>query len=636
MDQPQTLPLNWDEILGEHKTGAVLLTAESVDPVTAEHKRVGTQAVIQLTDLGAVWKRDRNGLSVHVFSLTKGQGLAGVKLRLLDGETKQVADGEATTDKDGNASLPAENEARWIFAEREGDGHLISIHNGETMVPLYRLGVTESGEEEVEVKSVFLFTERGVYKPGDVVHLKGFARSLDGGQSSLPAGKRLKITVTDAKDREFFTKEVTLSDFGSFAEEIKLPSETLGRYRVAVTGEEGDRLTGNCNFQVQQYRPNAFEISIPPPPATTGPAQLDLAIAAKYFMGKPLVKAKLTWSLVARDIAFKPEGLDDFAFCNGTEDFRLNRALDRISQFNAQGEVDVDANGLAKVATPLPINPKAPQPRAAKLLCEVTDLSQQTVSESRAFVQQSSDFYFGLRRFDAVFKEGAPLPIELIAVGLDGKALTAPVKSTLRLSGITWQTNRLAAAGDTPSSTAKRSSTWSGNASSRPRPARGPIGNQSPRRLSDIVAGKPGEYLLEASGKDSQGHDVLTSITFAVAGPGETVWNYRNPYAIDLVTDKESYEPGQTATILVKTPIAGDALVTVERDRVLRSFVIRLSGNSPSIQVPVAETDAPNVFVSVMLLRGADDSPRKIKTPEYRIGYCELRVARPGTSSRFR
>jgi uncharacterized protein YfaS (alpha-2-macroglobulin family) len=162
VDQPQTLPLTWDEILVEHKTGAVLLTAESVNPVTAEHKRVGTQAVVQLTDLGAVWKRDRSGLSVHIFSLTKGLGLAGVKLRLLDGETKQVENGAATTDKDGNASLPPENEARWLFVEREGDGHLIAIHNGDTAVPLYRLGVTESGEDEVEVKSVFLFTERGV------------------------------------------------------------------------------------------------------------------------------------------------------------------------------------------------------------------------------------------------------------------------------------------------------------------------------------------------------------------------------------------------------------------------------------------------------------------------------------------
>jgi uncharacterized protein YfaS (alpha-2-macroglobulin family) len=631
VDQTEMLPLNWGEILGEHKTGAVLLTAESVDPVTAEHKRVGTQAIVQLTDLGALWKRDREGaLSVHIFSLEKGQGLAGVKLRLLDEEQKPMEDGEAVTDKDGNASLPVANEMRWLLAEREGDAHLIAIRNSDTLVPLYRLGVSDSEEGEEEVKSVFLFTERGVYKPGDVVHLKGFARSLDDEPSSLPAGKTLKVKVTDAKDREVFNKEVTLSDFGSFAEEIKLPAETLGKYRVTATGEEGERLNGNYYFQVQQYRPNAFEITIPPPPAATGPAQLDLAIAAKYFMGKPLVKAKLTWSLIARDDAFKPEGLEDFAFCNAIEDFRLNRALDRISQFNAQGEGDVDASGTAKIATPLPINPKAPQPRAAKLLCEVTDLSQQTVSESRAFVQHSSDFYFGLRRLDGVFKEGTPLPIELIAVAPDGKTLPAPVKSTLHLRRITWQTNRLAAAGDTTEfeSKAQLDGVWERELSTTP--GLGTDRKPLVATLPDVVAGKPGEYLLEASGKDAQGHEVLTSVTFEVAGPGETVWNYRNPYAIDLVTDKDNYEPGQTATILVKTPIAGDALVTVERDSILRSFVTHLNGNAPSIQVPVMETDTPNVFVSVMLLRGANDSPRKIKMPEYRIGYCELRVARPG------
>jgi uncharacterized protein YfaS (alpha-2-macroglobulin family) len=630
VDKSQTLPLSWDEILGDHKTGTVLLTAESLDPVTWTHKRVGTQAVIQLTDLGAVWKQDRSGLSVHLFSLTKGQGIAGAKLRMLDGEAKLVEKGEATTDKDGNARLPAESEARWVFAEHEGDGHLIAIRNGDASVPLYRLGVTESGEGEEELKAVYLFTERGVYKPGDVVHLKGFARGLESDQPDIPAGKTLKLTVTDAKEREFFSKEVTLSEFGSFAEEITLPAGTLGRFRVNVAGAEGDRLTGNASFQVQQYRPNEFEISIPPPPATTGPAQLDLAVASKYFMGQPLVKAKLTWSLIARDDPFKPAGLDDFAFCNAIDDFRLNRALDRISQFNAQGEAEVDPTGVASVTTALPINAKAPQPRAAKLLCEVTDLSQQTVSESLAFVQHSSDFYFGFRRFDAVFKEGAPLPIDLIALAPDGKTLPAPVKSKLRLRRITWQTNRLATAGDTTEfdSKAQIDGVWERELSTRP----GLGADRKPlaATLPDVVAGKPGQYLLEAIGQDARGHDVLTSVTFEVAGPGETVWNYRNPYAIDLVTDKESYEPGQTATVLVKTPIAGDALVTVERDRVLRSFVMRLTGNSPSIQVPVVETDAPNVFVSVMLLRGAEDSPRKIKAPEYRIGYCELRVARPG------
>ena len=52
-----------------------------------------------------------------------------MKLRLLDGETKQVEEGEATTDKDGNASLPADDDARWVFAERESDGHLVAINN---------------------------------------------------------------------------------------------------------------------------------------------------------------------------------------------------------------------------------------------------------------------------------------------------------------------------------------------------------------------------------------------------------------------------------------------------------------------------------------------------------------------------
>jgi alpha-2-macroglobulin len=628
VDKSETLPLSWDEILGENKTGTVLLTAESIDPVSVEKKRVGTQAVIQLTDIGSVWKRDSTGITLFLFSLITGEKLPNVQLRLLNTDQKQLA--EAVTDADGGAHLPYFTESRWVFAQAQGDAHLISINSGDASVPLYRLGVTDDYGDEVDPNAIFLFTERGVYKPGDVVHLKGIARNLNENQSTLPAGKTVVVEVRDAKDHEFFKKTLTLSEFGSFAEDVKIPAGSVGKYRVIVTDEEKEhKLTGLCDFQVQEYRPNAFEITIPAPPETSGPLALDLPVTAKYFMGKPLVKAKLTWSLVARDEMFRPEGLSDFAFNNAIEDFRLNKALDRISQFNEQGEADLAADGTTKIAAQLPINPKAPQPRATKLLCEVTDLSQQTVSESRSFVQQSSDYYFGLRRLDGVFKEGSTLPIDVIAVGSDGKVLTTPVKSTVRLTRITWQTNRLAAAGDTTEfdSKAELHVEWERELTTTP--GLGTDRKPNVAKLSDAVAGKPGQYLLEVTGKDTKGHDILTSVTFEVAGPSETVWNYRNPYAIDLVTDKESYAPGQTATIMVKTPIAGEALVTVERDRVLRSFVKRLTGNAPSVEVPLTESDAPNVFVSVMLLRGANDSARKIKTPEYRIGYCELKVARP-------
>src|SRR5205823_8294979 len=108
-----------------------------------------------------------------------------------------------------------------------------------------RIGVTDDYGDEVDPSAIFLFTERGVYKPGDVVHLKGIARNLNENQSTLPVGKKVTVKVNDAKDREIFKKSVTLSEFGSFAEEITIPAGSLGKYRVAVTDDAKERaLTG--------------------------------------------------------------------------------------------------------------------------------------------------------------------------------------------------------------------------------------------------------------------------------------------------------------------------------------------------------------------------------------------------------
>jgi len=635
LDKQNTVSLSWDEILGAHKSGAVLLTAEAIDPAPESGKRCGAQAVVQVTDLGAVWKRSKRGTFAHVFSLASGRPIASAKLRLLDDKQKPL--GEAVTDARGIALLPAVGETgKWIIVDHGADSHALDLTDGASEVPLYRLGVQgiegDSEDQANDTRSVFLFTERGVYKPGDTVRLKGVVRDLTGDRPRAPGGEKYTLALTDAQDREVFRKDVKLSDFGSFDSDIKLPESGLGTYRITTTTGPENEAVGSLTFQVEEYRPNTFEVEIAAPPNANGPAQLALPVTAKYLMGKPLSQAKVAWTLVARDAGFLPEGLDAFAFCDAVGDPALERALDRISQLNDQGEAELEAaSGRAIVSAALPLNPKAPQPRAAKLLCEVTDLNQQTVSESRSFVRNSSDYYFGLRRFQPLVKEGAPLPIELIAVQTDGTPLPQPAHATLRITRIEWQSNRVAGAGEVTDfeNTAIFQPVWQAEIDTAP-----PVkqnGKLIPKPVfpAAMVAGKPGQYLLEATGKDAEGREILTSTTFYVAGAGETVWDYRNPYAIDVVPDKDSYEGGQTATLLVKTPIAGEALVTVERDRVIRSFVTTLHGNAPTIEVPITADDAPNIFVSVMLLRGADDSPRKIKAPEYRVGYCELKVARP-------
>ena len=633
-DKLQEVALDWNEIVGEHRSGVVLLTAEQAG-VSADGKtQCGAQALIQLTDLGAVWKRAPGETLVHVFSMQTGHAVPGAKLRLLGPKDEPL--GSGTTDQHGLARLPAPEQATLIEVRTDDDAHLIAFKNGSFGIDLARVDVQFDHEgEDLSANRLraMLLTERGVYQPGEIVHLKGIVRDWSAGKSRIPAGTKGRVVVTDARDREFATRTITVSEHGSFAEDIQLPAGVVGTFNASIRfgklGED-ESAAGTHDFEVQEYRPNTFEVAIGQPPPLPGPVRLALPVTAKYYMGKPLSKAQLAWSIDAHDIPFSPEGFEDFQFAHGIHDYRLNRELGRLSHFADQGKAALDAQGSATIEASVPLNPKAPQPRSIRILSEVTDLDQQTVSETKRFTQHSSDFYLGVREFRSLTHEGEPLALEVIAVRTDGTPAPEPIAVSLELTRIDWETNRVQRAGAATeyeneprlelvarrdlqtSPLTKQGRKWVAKAMDDP-----------------LVAGEPGQYLLQLRARDAAGREVVTTTTFQVYGPGATAWDYRNPYQIELVPDKDDYLAGETATILVKTPISGDALVTIERENVRRTFPVRLEGNAPAISVPLESGDAPNLFVSVMLLRGADDSPRQFKVPEYRIGYCELAVTRP-------
>lgn len=639
VDEQKEVALDWSEILGNGRSGVVLLTAEAIPDAGNTDKIPGSQAIVQLTDLGAVWKRAPGETFVQVFSMKTGQGVGGAQVRLLSEADKLVA--EAKADEHGIARLPAANDARWILVEKGTDTHLVEFRNGRNYINLARVDVEFSEEDEhsgSESVRTFLFTERGVYKPGDTVHLKGILRDRRAGRPELGTGLAAKLIVIDAKEREFFNKKLALSANGSFAEDIKLPMGSLGQYRavvrlVAAEGEE-DSSIADHEFQVEEYKPNAFEIAIGDGPRAPGPAELQLPISAKYYMGKALSKAQLTWSINANDESFEPGAFKDFAFADAIDNYRLEQKLGRFAHVSLQGKVDLDAEGAATIGASIPLNAKAPQPRSVSVLCEVTDINQQTVSTSKSFRLNSSDFYLGFRTFRSLLHEGEAIPLDVIAVRTDETPTPEPVAVEAQLTRIEWQNNRV--------------ETEDGATEYRNEPkfelvARRTLTTATVTKAGDrwqigatklseaLVPEKPGEYLLELSARDAAGRQVVTATSFQVYGKGETAWDYRNPFQVEMVPEYDEYKAGDTAKILIKTPISGDALVTIEREHVLRSFVTRLEGNAPVVQVPMLPDDAPNIFVSVMLLRGADQSPRKFKAPEYRIGYCELKVSNPAS-----
>ena len=92
-------------------------------------------------------------------------------------------------------------------------------------------------------------------------------------------------------------------------------------------------------------------------------------------------------------------------------------------------------------------------------------------------------------------------------------------------------------------------------------------------------------------------------------------------------------KPGETARIMIQSPWeSATALLTVEREGIRSHRRFALTSTQQTVEVPITEADIPNVYVSVLLVRGrtsndpgADgDDPGK---PAFRLGYTEITVA---------
>lgn len=141
-----------------------------------------------------------------------------------------------------------------------------------------------------------------------------------------------------------------------------------------------------------------------------------------------------------------------------------------------------------------------------------------------------------------------------------------------------------------------------------------------------------GNVVLEARVADEMGRGFRTSREFWVAGEAEAWFEAEDHDRIDLLPERPSYEPGETARFQVRMPFRNaTALITVEREGVARHFVTAVDAKDSSIRVPLEASDAPNVFVSALLVRGriGGTPPTAfvdLARPSYKLGIAEVQV----------
>jgi uncharacterized protein YfaS (alpha-2-macroglobulin family) len=624
IDARQETALDWDELGGRGMAGAFFLTIEGQPIAEAGGKRPGAQAFIQLTDLGVLWKRSGAQLRASVFSMANGAPLADVKVSVLDEDLAALSTGQ--TDGGGAVAITLGAGPAWLFVQRGGDSHTLSIGAGGELpmaafgVPIDYSDYAPREQSDLPLR-VLLFTDRPLYRPGEMVRVKGIARSIGDDGPAIAARVNARLVMYAPHDRGETTIDITTDERGAFDAQFALAASTTGTY--GLNFKIGERSYDYASFQAADFQPNAFELNVAMQPRFAPGAAVAAEVTGKYFFGAPLAKATVRWTLQHAPADFEPSGFIGYTFGSGA---------DPVKSIAQNGEGELPANGAFAIRPQLPETKV--RPLNGVLTVEVTDANQQTVSEARRFVRDAADFYVGLKLPDeSVIGHAEEIVARAVAVKPDGKPVGEPVPVKVELLRVRYNTVRAQGAGGAITFHNERIEEPVASADGRTLVA---VRDGAEWRLPDgesarLKPGKAGEYVLRVSATDPQGRATMAQSSFSVSGTEAISWDYRNPAQIDLVPDKAEYRVGATARILVKTPIAGEALVSIERgSRILRQQRVRLEGNAPTFDVPIAAGDGPNVFVSLMLLRGAEQSTRKFKTPEYRYGVCALRVGDPG------
>ncbi|MBL9154818.1 MAG: hypothetical protein JNK37_20220 [Verrucomicrobiales bacterium] len=630
IDKTEKIELKWADILKDGPHGALYLCAEGESSTTEGHA-VGAQSIIQLTDIGLAWKQDRGETLLFAFSLKTGQPHANLGVELLDDQAEPI--GEVKTDADGLVRIDRQrlDRSKWIATQAGKDRHLVETPGRYDSIGLWQFAIPYRYEELTDhERRMVLFSDRGVYKPGDTVHLKGISRMTDGDQL-LPAPQaagRARVTVSDARGRTVVDREVELTERGSFDVSFQVPEEkTLGYYSVEVDFNDPEKevdepwaLKFHHGFQVADYRPNTFAVSIDAAAAAGATKDFQIPVTANYYMGKPLSKAQLAWHVSAYPTWPEVRGFDEF---------RFGDSIEEGGGFSASQTVHLNEKGEARIDFTLPDREGGPAPMRVQVNGEITDINQQTVADSTSFTVDSSAYYLGVRLPDGVVRAGEAAELSLAAVAADGAVHEAAVQATMTVQKRLYNTVKVKGAGGRITT---RTETELVPAMEQPvtvqtrrHPETGvPVAGTVPLTLAEA-----GDYEVTFSAKDADGREVRTRSLLRVAGADEPAWTWHDGVRIDVTPDKEEYRIGETAKLLVRSPVFGRALVTTERGGVRETRSQAIAEHETVIEVPVGEGSAPNLFVSVLIVRGSADSPHEHPETDYRIGYCQLLVEDP-------
>jgi hypothetical protein len=591
--------------------GQLILLVEPTRQPKERWKRQSVVSWIQVTGIGLDAFVDADDLLAWASSLKDGSPLAGVEITTLP------AGPAVTTASDGLARLPLDQTPRGALVARRGsDVALLPEHGG-----WWSSSPTWQRQAARDAVRFSVFDDRGLYRPGEEVRVKGWARVVTGGKGGdvLPLADRartLSYTLRDSQGNEIVKGTRTLSAFGAFDLALKLPpTMNLGDAGLQLLLDGQVPASYQHAIKVQEFRRPEFEVSAS---ASEGPHfvgdHATVTVAASYFAGGGLSDADVTWRVSSRPGSFVPPNRDDYTFGTWTPWWWEMRPSPerpaKVETFTSR----TDASGRHRLRIDL-LGVTPPRPTSLGAEATVMDVNRQAWTATSNLLVHPSSLYVGLKSGRLFVQKGEAIEVRAIVTDLDGKAVAGRPFS-VKAERLEWE---------------QEGGEW------KEKPA-----DVQDCRVSSAEDGVPcsfktpegGTYRITARVADEKGRANETEITIWVAGGKMPPRRGVEQEQVTLVPDKKEYRAGETAQVLVLAPFSpAEGLLTLRRSGLVRTERFTMAGTSHTVQVRIEEGFTPNVQVQVDLVGAAPRSsdsgeadPKLPKRPAYASGHINLAV----------
>ncbi len=594
VNQGVTLPLTYQ---GEPlEPGVYFLGITSAD-IWENNQQVYQKYYLVVSGNHIVMKISPEQAFVWATQLEDYSPLPGTPVLIYNAEGDLVTSGE--TDSDGffinDISRPEEPYTNFLtfLGEPGEENFAFSISTWDQGIALYELGILQNTlPNDIQA---YIYTDRPIYRPGDTVDFKAVIFSRENGLPVSSGIEQVEVTVygdpgMSGLPVNIYTRALSMSQFGTVTGSVKIPQDASpGKFHITLT--QSEKMIDSLYFDVASYRKPEIEMSLELTPAEIAAGgDLNANFTANYYFGLPAAEQSYSWVLFRDDANFdlpgyrvgpinttwlmpQVPGYLDLGVAVARGDGITNNEGQSLLNFTEDDMSlnDAETGNMQKIS----------------LEVTVTDETGLPVTYRESALVHPETFYIGVKPETYFGSENSPFSFTVQTVDWDKQAL-GDVALEAVFEAIEWEVVETGSLEMPYQYTEQKTLIDTAN----------PITGADGLTRLVFTPPEPGNYQLTVKSGGA-----ITQILVWVAGESSPVWPQRTQNIIELTPDAEAYQVGQTARVFFPNPFPSDAkaLVTVERGKVMETWVVDVEGAGHTLQIPITQESIPNIYVSVML-----------------------------------